>query len=98
MITNPNTIKFINDVVRPLCEKARALNALVGNGSDEWFAGINDTVPNTAEVVDDGRVSQGVSILTGADVNSAMNILIAMKTASNVQIISKPCVRALEVS
>lgn len=98
MITNPNTIKFINEFVRPLCEKARAFNALVTAGSDEWFSGINSTVPNTAEAVDDGRVAQGVSILTGADVNSAMNILIAMKAASNVQIISKPCVRALEVS
>jgi hypothetical protein len=98
MITNPNTIKFINEVVRPLCEKARALNALTGNASDEWFAGINTTVPNTSEEVDDGREAQGVSRLTGQDVNSAMNILIAMKTASNVQIISKPCVRALDVS
>lgn len=98
MIDNPNTVKFTNEVVRPLCEKVRAINALIDSAATQWFAGVNTTVPNTAEVLDDGRTSEGVSILTGADINSAMGILINMKTASNAEIISKPCVRALEVS
>lgn len=97
-ITNPNTVKFTNEVLRPLCEKARALNTLIENASTQWFAGVNTTVPNTTEVLDDGRVAQGVSILTGADLNSAVGILINMKNASNTEIIQKPCVRALEVS
>lgn len=97
MIVNPASIKFCNEVVRPLCEKARALNVLIDNASAQWFAGVNTTVPNTTEVLDDGRVAQGVSILTGADINSAIGILINMKTASNTEIIQKPCVRALEV-
>ncbi len=99
MITNPNTILFINQVVRPIAEKARAFDLLVDNASTQWFAGINTTVPNlTSELVDDKRESEGVSRLNGADVNSLMTIIIAMKAASNAEIVQKPCVRALEVS
>jgi hypothetical protein len=70
---------------------------LIDNANTQWFAGINTTVPNTSEALADGRDAEGVSRLTGADINSAMSILGAMKTASNSEIISKPCVRALEV-
>lgn len=98
MITNPNTIQFINQVVRPLAEKIRACNLLTDNAATQWFSGINSMPNDPGELVDDQRESQGVSRLTGADIHSLMNIAIAMKAASNTEIIQKPCVRALEVS
>lgn len=98
MITNPNTIQFINQVVRPLCEKARALNALIDAANTQWFAGVNTTVPNTSEALADGRDAEGASRLTGADINSAMSILGAMKASSNAEIIQKPCVRSIEIT
>lgn len=97
MITDPNAIRFINEVVRPMAERARAFNLLTDNASTQWFSGINEMVPNTLEAVDDGREAEGVSRLTGADVNSLMGIIINMKVASNTDIIQKPCVRTLEV-
>ena len=98
-VTNPNTIRFINEVARPLAEKARAFNLLVDNASTQWFAGVNNIVPNlTTEAIDDGRQAEGISRLNGADINSLMTIMIAMKNASNAEIVQKPCVRTLDVS
>lgn len=97
-ITNPQAIQFCNQIVRPFCEAVRAQHAKTGDASTAWFAGINNLFPNTAEIVDDGRTSEGVSILTGADVNSVINILIAMDAEYNTQIITKPCVRPLTAS
>ena len=97
-ITNPESIRFVNEQVRPLCEKVRALNAEINAMQTLWFSGLNNTFPNTTEAVDDGRDSEGVSRLTGANINSAVGILIAMEGASNAEIIQKPCVRPLSVS
>jgi hypothetical protein len=93
-ITNPEAIRFVNEQIRPLCEKARALNAEINSMQTLWFSGLNVSFPNTVEVLEDNRVSEGVSILTGANINSAVGILAAMTTASNAEIIAKPCVRA----
>lgn len=97
-ITNPEAIRFANEQVRPLCEKARALVAEIGAMQTTWFGGLNTSFPNDATALDDARDAQGVSRLTGADVNSAVGILIAMMQASNSQIVAKPCVRALSAS
>jgi len=95
-VTNPEAIRFVNEQIRPLSEKVRALNAEINAMSTAWFRGINATFPNTTEAVDDGRDSEGVSRLTGADINSSVSIMMAMETASNDEIISKPCVRAFQ--
>lgn len=97
-ITNPEAIKFVNEQIRPLCEEARALCARVDAMTTLWNSGLNSSFPNTTEVVTDNRVNEGASILTGANINSAIGILQAMKTASNTQILEKPCVRVLSVS
>lgn len=94
-ITNPEAIKFANEQVRPLCERARALIAEIGAMQTAWFGGINTEFPNDTTALADNRDAEGVSRLTGADVNSAVGILLALVSASNAAIISKPCVRPL---
>ncbi len=96
-ITNPVAIKFVNEEIRPLCEQIRALCAKITNSRTSWFGGINNSFPNDSSPVVDGREGEGVSRLTGADINSVMGIAIAMLDASNAEIIEKPTVRPLEV-
>jgi hypothetical protein len=96
-ITNAQAIKFVNEQVRPLSEQARALKARIGALTTDWFAGLNLAVPNTPDVVADGR-TDGASVLTGIDVNSVVGNLIAAHDAINDQIIAKPCVRPLQVT
>jgi hypothetical protein len=67
-----------------------------------WFGGINSLIPNSAEeAVADGRESEGVSRLTGADVNNLVTQLAAFQAQLSAEgvptVISKPCVRALRV-
>lgn len=95
MITNPESIRFVNEQVRPLCEKTRALMAEISALQTLWFSGLNNSFPNDATALDDGRDAEGVSRLTGANVNSAIGTLIAIAAASNAEIVAKPCVRPL---
>jgi hypothetical protein len=62
-----------------------------------WNSGVNVQFPNDTSPVVDNRDAEGASRLTGANIQSAVGILQAMKTASNTQILEKPCVRALSV-
>lgn len=94
-ITNLEAIRFVNEQVRPLCEKVRALVAEISAAEPLWYGGINGMFPNDDSAVEDGRDGEGVSRLTGQHINSAMSVLLAMKAASNSEIIAKPCVRPL---
>lgn len=94
-ITNPIAIKFCNEQVRPLCELARALMAEIAAMSTDWNGGINAMFPNDSSAVVDNRDAEGISRLTGADIQSTVSILLAIASASNTQIVAKPCVRAL---
>ena len=97
-ITNPQAIAFCNNVIRPFCEAVRAQHAKTGDASTSWYGGINTLFPNDSSVVEDGRSNEGVSVLTGANVNSVMSILLAMDAQYNSEIITKPCVRPINVS
>lgn len=97
-ITNPEAIKFANEQVRPLCEQVRALVAKIGSMQTAWFGGINTEFPNDTTPLADNRDAEGASRLTGADINSAINVLLAVAAASNGQIVAKPCVRAFSAS
>ena len=94
-IDDPIAINFANTLLRPMCERARALSAMINAMQNEWFGGVNALFPNDTTPVVDNRQSQGVVQLTGADVNSAMSNLIACMNALNAQVIQKPCVQAL---
>lgn len=96
-IVDPEAVRYVNEVVRRLAEKARGLKAEILAAQTQWYAGLNVAIPNTTDLVADGREAEGVSRLTGADVNNAMGQLIALASAINDEIISKPCVRPLQV-
>lgn len=97
-ITDPEAIRFVNEQIRPLAERLRAEMVLITSIETSWFAGLSSKFPNDASLVDDHRDAEGVSRLTGADINSLMSIAIGMRNAGNTGIISKPCVRGLSVS
>jgi hypothetical protein len=102
-ITSPEAIRFTNEIVRPLAESMRALKARADSALVTWFAGLNSVITNSAsDPVQDGREAEGVSRLTGADVNSLVGQLAAYQTALQISgvpgVISKPCVRPLEVT
>lgn len=96
-ITDPQIIKFVNEEVRPLAEKLRALMVEITDIETVWFSGLNGKTLNDSTPLEDKRDAEGVSRLTGSDVNSLISVAIAMRDAGNTQIISKPCVRALTV-
>ena len=97
-ITEPTAVTFLNEEIRPWCEKVRALNVEGDAIVIKWFAGMNATVTNTSDVIEDGRGREGVSRVTGADVNSVMNAVLAIQTALATYdtTISKPTVRPLQ--
>jgi hypothetical protein len=99
-IVNPQAITWTNEVVRPLAEVMRSLKARTDAALVTWYAQISAVVPNDASPLLDGRENDGVSRLTGADINSFVAQLAAYKTALEqagvADVISKPCVRALE--
>jgi len=95
-ITDPQAIRFVNEQVRPLCERARALKAEIDAMTTAWYGGINAKFPNDSSPLVDGRAAEGVSQLTGAQVNSAVGQLIGI--APNAEIVAAPCVRPLSAS
>ena len=100
-IVNPQVINYCNSVIRPLAEAMRSLDARCDAGLVTWFSQIAANCPNDSSPVADGREAEGVSRLTGADVNSFVAQMAAYQTALNqsgvADVVSKPCVRSLEV-
>lgn len=94
-ISDPRVIKFVNEQIRPLCEQVRATKARIVAMQNDWNATIAVLVPNDSSPLADGRDAEGVSRLTGADINQEVTNLIAVGAAANDQIIGKACVRAL---
>ena len=100
MITDPQAIRFCNEVVRPKAETIRALKAEVDAAMLSWYGGMNTLIPNQAgEAVGDGREAEGVSRLSGADVNSFMALLANLQTRLSqtgvADVMQRPCVRVL---
>jgi len=98
-ITNPEAIRFVNEQIRPLCERARALKAEIAAMQTNWYGGLNGEFDGNggADTVEDGREAEGVSRLIGGEVTNAVAQLFAVLDL-NAEIIAKPCVRALQVS
>jgi hypothetical protein len=92
-IANPEAVRFVNEVVRPLCEEARAFRVRVAALSTEWFLGKNNVFAAAGDTVEDGREAEGVSRLTAGDVTNAVAQLLAFEP--NTEIVQKPCVRTL---
>lgn len=97
-ITDPEAIKFVNEYIRPMCENIRYSNARGADFAIKW-AGLSGDFPNDpAEIVEDGRESEGISRLSGADIQgvaAVFNQLLADLTPESQAVIQKPCVRPL---
>lgn len=98
-ITDPEAIKFVNEYIRPMCENVRYMGARGTDFANKWTQ-ISALFPDDAlETVEDGRENQGVSRLTGADINAVAGVftlLLSQISGATAQaVISKPCVRPL---
>ena len=99
-ITDPEAINFVDETIRPLSEAARALYYEVKAAAVKW-GNVSANIPNTADIVEDGREDQGVSRLTGANVRVVTGFLSAYIAAyenATVAAMDKPTVRRLNVS
>lgn len=99
MITDPEAVRFVNEVVRPLCEEARGLKVRLSSLRTLWYGGLDTKFSKGDDAIADGRENEGVSRLTAQDVTNAVAQI--LKTAPgesgawNDEIIQKPCVRQL---
>ena len=96
-ITGPEEIKFVNEYIRPMCENIRFMKARGDDFALKW-AGISAGFPNDTSVVEDGRDAEGISRLTGADINAVAAVFDALLMdidSSSEAVIAKPCVRPL---
>ena len=100
-IVDTEVIRYCNEIIRPHAEKMRALKATCDSALVTWYGQISSDCPNDSSPIADGREAEGVSRLTGADVVNLVTQMAAFKTACEVSgvadVISKPCVRSLEV-
>ena len=98
-ITDPEAIKFVNEYIRPMCETVRYMVARGTDFANKWAQVAGDFPNDPLEAVEDGRENQGVSRLTGADINAVAGVFSTLlgeiSGATAQAVISKPCVRPL---
>jgi hypothetical protein len=103
-IVNPIVNAYLNNRVRPRAEQIRALLHRLQDDRDELLAeGILSLVPDTDDIIQDGRAGEGVAQLTGAEfrliVTGRYNELLAsLEAAGAMDPIHKACVRPLEIT
>jgi len=97
-ITDPEAIKFTNDYIRPMCENLRYMSARGADWAQKW-AELSSKFPNNdSDMVEDGREAEGISRLSGADINAVAAVfgsLLTIMDATAQTAIHKPCVRPL---
>jgi hypothetical protein len=90
--------------VRPRAEQIRALLHLLQDDRAEWLAeGIGALVPDTGDIIEDGRAAEGVAQLTGAEfrdivIDRYAELLTILEAAGAMDPIIKACVRPLSVT
>lgn len=98
-ITDPEAIKFVNEYIRPMCEQVRYMGARGSDFANKWNLLAADFPNDAAELVEDGRDAEGISRLTGEDINATatvfLTLLASIGTPEAQATISKPCVRPL---
>ncbi len=96
-ITDAEAIKFVNEYIRPMCENIRYMKARGDDFAIKW-AQLGSKFPNDTSPVEDGRDAEGISRLTGADVQAVAAVFAALLgdiDATATAVIAKPCVRPL---
>ena len=96
-IVNPEALRFVSEQIRPLCESLRGIKAQMVAMKVLWDDHVGALIPNDLSPVADGREAEGVSRLTGADVNNARNAMAALIPGISDGVIGKPCVRPIDL-
>jgi len=101
-ITNPMAVTYSNEIIRPMCERFRNIKAEIDAALVTWGNVIDAICPDDpGEILEDGRAVDGVSILSGEDINKVIvkftQYQSALDQAGAANTISKPCVRPLVV-
>ncbi len=100
-ITNRQVILYNNEVIRPLSERMRDLDAEITSALVTWNSEISGLISGNAngDLIEDGRSGEGISRMTKADMINlvtAFNDLDAIfDGAGKRDVISKPTVRPL---
>ena len=82
-ITDPRVIRFCNQGVRPVSERLRSLFSDLDDLTRRWDDEIGALVPNTVDVVDDGRADEGISTLEAREVRQFIRICERFKELSD---------------
>ena len=102
-IDNPEAVRFTNEVVRPMCEKIRALKAEIDAVRVVYDASIGTHFFSFGgESIVDKREAEGVSRLTGNDILGYVDVVLyqmkaLLDTVGVGAMIAKPCVRPFKV-
>jgi len=103
-MVDPRVKRFLDERLRVRVEQIRAvILALVREDLSVWDTQISKLVPNNAkELLDDGRASEGISRLSGADVYTIMEgmrkLLSQIDTEADKNAITKAAIRPLDVT
>lgn len=74
-ITNPEAVRFCNEVIRPLANAIYAAYKKCREGRDEFVANnMGSLLPDTADLVVDGSATDGRHPITGEDVNNIVTL------------------------
>lgn len=101
-ITDTVSIRFVNEQLRPIAEKMRATKIELKQAFADWQQKIAASVPDdNKEMLEDGREAEGVTRLSGTDINAFINVLTKYNTVGDEigldEVVNKLCVRPLEV-
>lgn len=106
-ITDPRVITFVNEQLRPLAERTRAVQAEIETTLAYAAAEVFGLIQSAPEgsVLEDGRDAEGVSRLTREDLLLAMGLLDQLvaevrlpENADALAAMFKACVRPLRIS
>lgn len=102
-ISDPIVTRFVNERLRPRCEQIRALLAQMQDDYAEWNGGVSAEVQNDGGYeINDGRDSEGVDRLTGAEAHTIMDrqaeLRAVLEATYAMDAILAGCVRPLEVT
>jgi len=99
--TNPTDVSYVNTRFRNRCELLRGVYALLLDDKLTWES-ISSLVPADNELIEDGRASEGIQQISNAELIAFAQIEAALLTAVSdpaiLALISKGCVRALELT
>jgi len=102
-IDNPAVIKFMNEYLRVQAEELVRMKMMCSQWLSKWASQVVPVAGGAqgTDVIDDGRVNQGVSVLTVNDVVAFKAVVQALSDALEVagvdETINLPTVRKLTI-